>query len=111
MQARPGNLYRNRKGLSLYPSYWRDAGCGSHFIVWNSQIYWCLGWESEESDEWCVTPEIEEKVYAALPDDWFINYEDIAKQLDLIPWEALQACRQLGQQGKAVADKWPRRGT
>jgi hypothetical protein len=30
--------------------------------------------------------------------------------LDLIPWEVLQACRQLAKQGKAVADKWPQRG-
>jgi len=103
-------LYRSRKGLSLYPSYWRDDGCGSHFIVWNNHIYWCRGWEADESDEWQVSSELEDKVYAALPDDWFINYEQLAEQLDLIPWEALQACRQLGKQGKAVADKWPRRG-
>jgi len=103
-------LYRSRKGVSLYPSYWRDDGCGSHFIVWNNHIYWCRGWESDESDDWQVPSELEEKVYAALPDDWFINYEQIAEQLDLIPWEALQACRQLAKQGKAIADKWPRRG-
>jgi len=103
-------LYRNRKGLSLYPSYWRDDGCGSHFIVWNNQIYWCYGWESDESDDWYVSLELEQKVYAALSGEWFTNYEQVAEQLDLIPWEALQACRQLTKKGKAIADKWPRRG-
>jgi hypothetical protein len=102
-------LYQSRKGLSLYPSYWRDDGCGSHFIVWNNQIFWCRSWESDESGDWHVSSELEEKVFGALADDVFINYEQIAEQLDLIPWEALQACRQLERQGKAVADKWPRR--
>ena len=103
-------LYRSRKGLSLYPSYWRKDGCGSHFILWNNQIYWCLGWESDESDSWHVSADIEEKVYAVLPDDWFVNYEQVAEQLELIPWEVLQACRQLVEKGKAISDVWPRRG-
>src|SRR5690349_12185968 len=40
-------VYRNSKGLTLYPSYWRDDGCGSHFIVWDSHIYWCREWQSD----------------------------------------------------------------
>src|ERR1700736_4285138 len=35
--------YSTRRGLALYPSYWRDGDCGSHFIVWNDRIYWCYG--------------------------------------------------------------------
>jgi len=103
------HFYRNRKGITLFPSYWRDDGCGSHFILWNSQVYWCRGWESEESDGWQVSSEIEDRIYAVL-DESFINYENIAEQLELIPWEALQACRQLAKQGKAAGDKWPRHG-
>jgi hypothetical protein len=95
--------------LTLYPSYWRDDGCGSHFILWNDEVSWCYGWESEEADYWQVPSEIEEKVYAALPDDYFVNYEEIAEKLDLIPWEGLQACRQLARKGKAASDKWPHR--
>lgn len=103
-------LYRNRKGMTLFPSYWRDDGCGSHFIIWNNRIYWCYGWESDESDTWQVSVEIEDKVYAALSDEWFINYEQLAEELDIIPWEVLQACRQLVKQRKAIADKRPRSG-
>lgn len=103
-------LYRKRKKLSLYPSYWRNDGCGSHFIIWNDTIYWCHGWESDDVDEWGVAAEIEDRVYAALPDDWFIRYQEVAEQLDLIPWEVIQACRQLVRKGKAVADEAPRRG-
>lgn len=103
------HLYRKRNRLTLYPSYWRDDGCGSHFILWNDEVSWCYGWESEEADYWQVPSEIEEKVYAALPDDYFVNYEEIAEKLDLIPWEGLQACRQLARKGKAASDKWPHR--
>src|SRR5437016_13100531 len=54
--------YQNRWGLTLYPSYWRDSACGSHFIVWNNRIYWCYGWESDDSYGWSVSADIEEAV-------------------------------------------------
>lgn len=27
---------------SLYPSIWRDTGCGSHFWVRRGQVHWCI---------------------------------------------------------------------
>lgn len=103
-------FYRNRRGLTLYPSYWREGGCGSHFILWNNHIYWCYGWESEESQGWEVSEEVEQKVYAALPENEFAKYFELAELLGLIPWEVLEACRRLAKKGKAVSDKWPHRG-
>jgi hypothetical protein len=102
--------YRNRRGLTLYPSYWREDGCRSHFIIWDSHIYWCSGWESDESDTWSVSDSIEETVLAALQKDHFIKYDELAEQLDLIPWEVLQACRQLVKQGIAISGKGKRSG-
>ena len=98
-------LYQRRKDLTLYPSYWREDGCRSHFIVWNSHIYWCHGWESDESESWSVSSAIEDVVLSALPSSEFINYETLAERLELVPWETLQACRQLVTQGKAVSGK------
>lgn len=97
--------YSTRRGLTLYPSYWREGNCGSHFIVWNDRIYWCYGWETDESEDWSVPEAVEEAVLAALPDDRFVKYGDLADELGLIPWEALQACRQLVERGAAVAGK------
>jgi hypothetical protein len=102
--------FRNQHGLSLYPSYWRDAACGSHFIIWNNHIYWCSGWETTESDSWSVSQGLEDDVLRILPGDRFISYEELADQLGIIPWEALQACRQLVKRNMAIASKWPRRG-
>jgi hypothetical protein len=103
-------FYQDRRGLTIYPSYWREDGCQSHFIVWNDRIYWCYGWESDESDTWSVSHSIEETVLAALPNDRFIKYDELAEQVNLIPWEALQACRQLVKQGKAISGKGKRSG-
>jgi len=104
------HLYQKRKGITLFPSYWRDDKCRSHFILWSNHIYWCRGLESEESDAWQVSLEIEDRIYSALSDEWFMSYERLAEQLDIIPWEALQACRQLAVKGKAIVDKWPHSG-
>jgi hypothetical protein len=90
--------YRNQYGMSLYPSYWRDSACKSHFIIWNNNIYWCSGWETEGSDLWFVSKELEEIVLTNLSSDHFTKYYDLADRLELVPWEVLQACRQLARQ-------------
>lgn len=96
--------YRNQYGMSLYPSYWRDAACESHFIIWNNNIYWCSGWESEESETWSVSHDLEEIVRKNLSAE-FTKYYDVAERLDLIPWEVLQACRQLVKRGIVESGK------
>jgi len=101
-------LYQRRNTFTLYPSYWRKDGCRSHFIVWNNLIYWCYGWETDESDHWSVSSSLEHLVLSALPTGHFTTYEDLAETLGLNPWETLQACRQLTWQGKAVSGKGKR---
>ena len=34
-------LYETSRGVTLFPSVWRDSGCRSHFIVWHDTILWC----------------------------------------------------------------------
>ena len=91
--------YRNQYGMSLYPSYWRDTACESHFIIWNNNIYWCSGWETEGSDTWSISPDVEGAVLKNLSMDHYTKYYDLAEKLELIPWEVLQACRQLAKRG------------
>ena len=78
--------YRNQYGLSLYPSYWRDTACESHFIIWNSNIYWCSGWEAEGSDSWFVSDELEQTVLNNLSVDAYTKYYELADRLDVVPW-------------------------
>lgn len=96
-------LYSKSKVYSLYPSYWRDTACGSHFIIWNSNIYWCYRY-NETQENWAVSKIIENRVLEALDEDEFIHYIDLADNTGLIPWECLQACKQLCEKGLCITN-------
>ncbi|MDX8449831.1 DUF6527 family protein [Mesorhizobium captivum] len=96
-------LYDGKDGLTVFPSVWRDTGCGAHFIVWDDVIHWT-------NDIWIVRrdPILERAVEAKLTHD-FISYVDLAAALDEIPWAVLDACRSLASTGAAVEDRDKRR--
>jgi len=97
--------YRRKGTLTLYPSYWRHEGCGSHFIINRNEIWWC-----RFGAEWLTEVEsaIVEKVRgAALPVGEF-SPRDIAEQIDEIPWEVGIACDHLVREGIfEKLGKWP----
>lgn len=99
-------IYRRGEALSLFPSYWRDTKCESHFILWRNLIYWC-DWEDENI--WTSSSNIEEKVLKLLTNH-FVNYEDLAEKLQEVPWDVLQACHSLVRKGLAVANSKRRSG-
>jgi len=90
--------YRRGPSITLYPSYWRDANCGAHFILWRDQIYWC-DWDNESI--WTSSNSIEDRVLLALPSH-FISYQNLAEHLGEVPWDVLQACHALVRRGRAV---------
>jgi hypothetical protein len=86
-------LYVDGEVVSLYPSVWRNTGCGSHFIVWKSHIYWCdLGEELHSMGEEFVA-QVLSNLRPTLQ-----SYLDIAAELDVVPWAVLSACHQLKRQ-------------
>jgi len=93
-------IYRRGDVLSLFPSYWRDTKCESHFILWRNLIYWC-DWDDDSI--WLNTIDVEGRVQTALSEH-FINYEDLAEILQEVPWDVLQACHSLARKGYAVAN-------
>ena len=94
-------FYRKQNKLTLFPSYWREDACESHFILWNDRVFWCdLG-----EDFWEVDREVRDIVLRALPSDEFADYVSIADQLNRIPWEVLQACRRLQFEKRVVGNK------
>jgi hypothetical protein len=97
-------LYRRKSLISLFPSYWRDTKCESHFILWKNCIFWC-DWEDDST--WVDTNEIEERVLHGLTDR-FINYDVLAEKLQEVPWDVLQACHALVRKGHAIMNL-PRR--
>lgn len=100
-------MYARNDGVSLFPSYWRETACGSHFIVWSNQIHWCT-WDHDE-DFWTNSSRIQDRVFEALPTH-FAPYQDVADAIGEIPWEVLQACHHLTFKGLAEANTGRRRG-
>jgi hypothetical protein len=93
-------LYQRGKAVTVYPSYWRDTKCGSHFIVWNSKVVWCdwLGYSSV----WDESSAIADRVWVRLTDE-FRSYDEIAEEIQETPWDVLQACYSLMRNGRAEA--------
>jgi hypothetical protein len=99
--AKAWRFFRRRNQASLFPSVWRDTGCGSHFIVWNHMIIWCDRIERPD-----VLVEDEDRlmrhILGAVRGEWR-EFTSIADELDEVPWDVLHACRRLaGHQGPLI---------
>jgi len=99
-------FYKDRRGASLFPSVWRDNGCQSHFIVWQSRIFWC----DLKSDELVGNDmALEDRVSQTLR-PVLVPYLEIADRLDEVPWAVLAACKHLLSLGQAIEGKGANRG-
>ncbi|MBZ9852078.1 hypothetical protein LB565_29300 [Mesorhizobium sp. CA14] len=98
-------FYQREDGLTLFPSVWRDTGCGAHFIVWDDTIHWT-------NDSWALRrdPSLEAAVEACLTDE-LVSFVDIAAALDEVPWSVLDACRSLVDGGRAIEGAEPNRAS
>jgi hypothetical protein len=86
-------VYQSRKGLTLFPSVWRDTGCKSHFVLWNDVLYWA-NWFDIEGDA-SEERQLEERVLRVLKSEALTGFVEVADALDEIPWAVLDACRRL----------------
>jgi len=101
-------IYLDRRGLSLYPSVWRDSGCGSHFIVWRNRILWCD--TSDESDvEFADDLSLDARVLDALNEKTFTSHELLADAIGELPWEVQQVCKRLVRKGLIVRARGTKR--
>lgn len=96
-------VYQSARGLTLFPSVWRDTGCHSHFIVWNDVIWWVDFFDMEKSDWEEERRLLEERVWRTLRPDALTDFVQIADVLTEIPWAVLDACRGLVRSGRAAA--------
>jgi|SRR6267154_681817 len=98
-------LYSEKKtGLTLFPSVWRDTGCGSHFIVWRNQIL-LFGTSEDEMGLSRADPQLlslASRVLEKWPSGEWTTYVDVADLLREIPWDVLDACRHLARVGSLI---------
>jgi hypothetical protein len=93
-------IYRKGSAISLSPSVWRDGGCESHFIVWRGQIIWGSRFEYD-NQELAYDQALETEVLEALSAVQFRSPQEIADQLNEIPWDVMEAARNLVSRGLA----------
>jgi hypothetical protein len=96
-------IYKSKKGVTLFPSVWRDTGCRCHFVLWNDEISWVDIFDVEEGEDSQEQRQLEERVLGLLKPGAFTDFVQLADALDEIPWAVLDACRQLVKDKRAVA--------
>lgn len=91
-------VYQSKRGLSLYPSVWRDSGCGSHFIVWDNSIFL---FQIDSTSDYSITedPNLEKRVMTLMETSGPVSFEILADRLNEVPWAVLEVCRKLTQEG------------
>jgi len=99
--GRAWRLYRDRRGLTVYPSVWRDTGCGSHFIVSRDRLVWC-GRRGQPDLDFFGGAGLDAAVLGALGDQPR-SVDELADLVDGEPWEIIPAADRLVAAGKARA--------
>jgi len=90
-----------KEGPTLYPSVWREGGCGSHFLVWRGRILWCDRF-MEGNSEPEPDPQLEMRVHAKLDPTISRSAFDLAAELDELVWDVDRALKALARKGFAV---------
>ena len=113
LDPRAGKAWRLRidnGGLTLYPSVWRDGGCGSHFIVWQHRILWCgLGHDYHE-DAPPYDEAVERRLRQALCTDLH-SAQALSEQINTNAWEVSRAgaclvAKGLARRGSGATRDW-----
>jgi hypothetical protein len=93
--------YRPDRGVSLFPSVWRDDGCGSHFIIWDDRIILFGNYQvHDEGAARHIEAPTAEEVFEKVPAAGLIEYVRIADDLEAVPWDVVTLCRRLVKEGK-----------
>jgi hypothetical protein len=101
------------KGMSLFPSVWRESGCESHFVIWRDNIL-LFGQYDEDfgtAAQLDSTLPSDDDVRERLPHKGLVPFAEIAEALDAVPWDVLTVCRRLVRKGAAREGKGKQRGS
>lgn len=103
------HFYRGRKGISVFPSVWRESGCRSHFIIWDDRIYWC-DYEYDDFEGVEGPKGLDRAVLQATKNRKGRHFSAIAKTLNETPWAVLATCRRLCKAGQLEEEGGTRMG-
>lgn len=103
LDPRAGKAWRlriDRGGLTLYPSVWREGGCGSHFVLWQHRILWCDRPDATGGEEPEYDAIVEDRVARGLRRD-LAPPEEIGDRVNESGWEVARTCRRLVEANRA----------
>lgn len=107
--GRAWTLFRNKRGLTLFPSVWREGGCRSHFILWHDTLLWFGRAEDDNQEPVDDTDaDLVRQVLESLGSN-FEPYSVLAARLSAIPWDVERVCRRLVSKGLAEHGRGERR--
>lgn len=92
------------EGLTLFPSVWREGGCGSHFIVWRGHILWCDRFEKGNREP-IYNPGIEQAVLHAMDEVQPRSAVELADAIDELVWDVNRVASRLVGRGFARSRK------
>jgi len=100
--AKAWRFFRRRNQVSLFPSVWRDTGCGSHFIIWNHSIIWC---DLIERPQVAMEGEatLAQRILAVVGFEWR-DFTAVADELDEVHWDVLHVSRRLAGRGGRLVE-------
>lgn len=101
--AKAWRFYRKRNQISLFPSVWRDTGCGSHFIVWNHTIVWC---GPNVDDKEAITDDVlslRQRVLRVVSYDWQ-HFTELAEKIEEVPWDVYRVCKDLARKSGPLTE-------
>lgn len=106
LDQRAGKAWRyyegGTRGATVFPSVWRDSGCQSHFIIWGGRILLFDAYGDDDTLLYTSLGDLVEQVRTSWPAGALTSYVDVADKMSEIPWDVLEACRQLTRQGVLV---------
>lgn len=95
-------IYQRQDGtMTVYPSIWRDTGCGAHFIIWRNKILWCGRDDDISWQDHALRRRILDHLppFEAAP----IHFVQLADKLGEVPWDVAWECRRLARAGLAIS--------
>lgn len=106
LDRRAGKAWRyyegEGRGVTLFPSVWRDTGCESHFVVWGGRIRLIDGYVDDDASLLPGLLDLIQLVRVSWSSCAMVSYVDLADKLGEIPWDVLEACRHLTREGFLV---------
>lgn len=116
LDSRAGKAWRlygfPTEDLTVFPSIWRDTGCESHFVIWRGHILmFGRGSSRYALRENLNLEKLRGRVLSAWPTSGLISYVEVADSLGEIPWDVLEACRDLVDGGLLIEGVGEKRGT